>query len=332
MSVSSSPCPARPDSSAGSVDDGPQSKSAGPSFVSTRRRRSPAAGRRSRDRGAALFRCSPRNVPCAYARAGADRLTSAASRSASRSSADSIPTERRTRFPGGANGASAVEACVIRAGCSIRLSTPPSDSASWKMRRARDEGDRFRLRLHQEGDHAAEVAHLPARDVVAGMVRQAGVEDALDAGMSVEELGDPPCVLAVLAHPHRERLDPAQDEPRSRTGPVPRRATSAGRRGAPRARRRSSRRSRRSRRCGRRGTWSSSARPRRRRGRAAAAGTALRTCCRRPGARRRRAPPLRPCGCRRCSASGSTASRPRRPSPRRRGATAGCRRTPLAGT
>src|SRR3982751_1186310 len=56
--------------------------------------------------------------------------TSAASRSASRSSADSMPTERRTRFGGGANGAPAVEACVMRAGCSIRLSTPPSDSAS----------------------------------------------------------------------------------------------------------------------------------------------------------------------------------------------------------
>src|SRR4029077_1161972 len=55
--------------------------------------------------------------------------TSARSRSSTRSSADSIPTERRTRFGGAAKGASAVEACVIRAGTSIRLSTPPSDSA-----------------------------------------------------------------------------------------------------------------------------------------------------------------------------------------------------------
>src|SRR5688572_10685112 len=58
--------------------------------------------------------------------------TSADARSAIRSSTDSIPTESRTRLRGAANGASAVEACVIRAGCSIRLSTPPSDSASWK--------------------------------------------------------------------------------------------------------------------------------------------------------------------------------------------------------
>src|SRR5439155_512011 len=56
--------------------------------------------------------------------------TSAASRSAIRSSADSIPTESRTRLRGAAKGASAVDACVIRAGCSIRLSTLPSDSAS----------------------------------------------------------------------------------------------------------------------------------------------------------------------------------------------------------
>src|SRR4051812_22392156 len=69
-----------------------------------------------------------------YVRAATERRTSAASRSASRSSAASMPTDRRTRLPGGANGAPAVEACVIRAGCSIRLSTPPSDSASWKMR------------------------------------------------------------------------------------------------------------------------------------------------------------------------------------------------------
>src|SRR4029453_8066204 len=55
--------------------------------------------------------------------------TSADSRSAIRSSADSIPTESRMRLRGAANGESAVDACVICAGCSIRLSTPPSDSA-----------------------------------------------------------------------------------------------------------------------------------------------------------------------------------------------------------
>ena len=55
------------------------------------------------------------------------------SRSAMRSSADSIPTESRMSVGGTANGASAVDACVIRAGCSIRLSTPPRLSASFQI-------------------------------------------------------------------------------------------------------------------------------------------------------------------------------------------------------
>ena len=77
---------------------------------------------------------------------GAER-TSADSRSATRSSADSIPTDSRTRFLGAANGASAVDACVIRAGCSIRLSTPPRLSASFQIasgRRARPPPPRSR--------------------------------------------------------------------------------------------------------------------------------------------------------------------------------------------
>src|SRR5215207_10055670 len=68
----------------------------------------------------------------AHAPAAAVERKNASSRSSIRSSADSIPTLSRIRFRGAANGASAVEACVIRAGCSMRLSTPPSDSASWK--------------------------------------------------------------------------------------------------------------------------------------------------------------------------------------------------------
>src|SRR5262249_54622120 len=73
-----------------------------------------------------------RPLRAAHAGSSDPDLTSAASRSATRSSTDSIPTERRTRLRGAANGASALEACVMRAGCSIRLSTAPSDSASWK--------------------------------------------------------------------------------------------------------------------------------------------------------------------------------------------------------
>src|SRR5207253_11160 len=68
----------------------------------------------------------------AQARAAGVR-TSACARSPIRSSADSIPTESRIRLRGAAKGAFAVEACVIRAGCSIRLSTPPRLSASSQM-------------------------------------------------------------------------------------------------------------------------------------------------------------------------------------------------------
>src|SRR5260221_96103 len=71
-------------------------------------------------------------VPKTYVPTWARGRTSAASRSATKSLAASIPTDSRTRLRGGANGASAVDASVIRAGDSIRLSTPPSDSARQK--------------------------------------------------------------------------------------------------------------------------------------------------------------------------------------------------------
>src|SRR5262249_35835053 len=62
---------------------------------------------------------------------------SACSRSAIRSSASSMPTERRTSvspMPSCARTSAGTEPCVIRAGCSIRLSTPPRLSASANSR------------------------------------------------------------------------------------------------------------------------------------------------------------------------------------------------------
>src|SRR5919198_2118766 len=79
--------------------------------------------------------------------------------------------------------------------------------------RPRDEADGFFLRLDEEGDHSAEVAHLPRRDLVAGMRRQARVEHLLDAWVAREPQCNRVRVLAVLAHPHRERLDATEDEP-----------------------------------------------------------------------------------------------------------------------
>ena len=148
----------------------------------------------------------------------------------------------------------------MRAGCSIRLSTPPSDSASWKsFVRATSSTASASVSI-EERDHPAEVAHLPRATSWPGCARQAGVEHALDRRVAVEELGDAPRVLAVLAHAHGERLDPAQHEPRvERAGHGAERLLQEAA-AARRARRRSSRRSRRSRRCGRRGTSSSSGR------------------------------------------------------------------------
>ncbi len=57
-------------------------------------------------------------------------LSSARDRSASRSSAVSMPTDRRTRSAGTSSCEPATDAWVIRPGCSMSDSTPPSDSAS----------------------------------------------------------------------------------------------------------------------------------------------------------------------------------------------------------
>ena len=65
---------------------------------------------------------------------GHARESSAARRSATRSSAASMPTDSRTRSAGTSSGEPAAEAWVIDAGCSISDSTPPSDSASVNSR------------------------------------------------------------------------------------------------------------------------------------------------------------------------------------------------------
>ena len=131
-----------------------------------------------------------------------------------RSSADSMPTESRISVGGTANGASAVDACVIRAGCSMRLSTPPRLSASFQIFVRATSVDGLLLVLEEERDHPAEVPHLPRGDRVAGVRRQAGVEDARDARVPLEEGGDRGGVRAVPIHPHGERLHAAQHEPR----------------------------------------------------------------------------------------------------------------------
>ena len=66
------------------------------------------------------------------------------------------------------------EAWVIRAGCSMSDSTAPSDSASVKTSVRGDELERGGLAAGgEEAHHPAEAAHLPRRDVVARVRRQA---------------------------------------------------------------------------------------------------------------------------------------------------------------
>ena len=82
-----------------------------------------------------------------------------------------MPTLSRTRSAGTSRSVPATLAWVIRPGCSIRLSTPPSDSPSvntWARSQTRE-----RLLLaagDPERHHAAEALHLARRDRVAGVL------------------------------------------------------------------------------------------------------------------------------------------------------------------
>ena len=80
-------------------------------------------------------------------------------------------------------------------------------------RRLRDELDRLLFRLHLERDHAAEVAHLTGRDLVARVVGQPGPEDLRDPRVGAEELHDAARVRALPIHAHGERLHAAKHQP-----------------------------------------------------------------------------------------------------------------------
>ena len=113
-------------------------------------------------------------------------------------------------------------------------------------------------------------AHLLAGEPVAGDVLEPRVVDALHGRMLAQERRHPLGVGAVLPHPHRQRLEPAQQQPaverpRHAAGRVLQEAIS---RSASSSSRRSPRR--RPRRSARPGTWSSSGRRRPRRAAAAA--------------------------------------------------------------
>ena len=67
-------------------------------------------------------------------------------------------------------------ACVMVAGCAIRLSTPPSDSASVKHCEPGEKRLDRRLAARKlEAQHRAEAALLAPRDLMPGMIGQTGV-------------------------------------------------------------------------------------------------------------------------------------------------------------
>ena len=124
-----------------------------------------------------------------------------------------MPTDSRTRFGGTSSGEPATDAWVIAPGCSMRLSTAPSDSASVNTRVAAATCLRRGFAGRQrEAHHPAVVAHLLGRRGVAGMIGQLRVEHALDGRVAGEQIDDRPGVLAVPVHPHAERLHAAQHE------------------------------------------------------------------------------------------------------------------------
>src|SRR6266550_6262774 len=79
--------------------------------------------------------------------------------------------------------------------------------------RACDESGGLLLRLCQERDHPAKVAHLLCSDRVAWVSGQSGIQNLLDTRMALEKAGDRMSVVAVLTHAYGQRLDPAQHEP-----------------------------------------------------------------------------------------------------------------------
>ena len=165
-----------------------------PAFLATRRRAGAKSGEKRRFRG---------------------RYCIAWSRSAIRSWTSSMPTDSRispSSMPIAARWAAGIEACVIRPGCSIRLSTPPRLSANEKIwqrsssRRAR-EPRRHRPRPTPSRRRLASAAS-PARaaDATAGPDnRPSRTPDA-----ALEPVGDLQGAFAMPLHPQGERFQTAQ--------------------------------------------------------------------------------------------------------------------------
>ena len=105
--------------------------------------------------------------------------------------------------------------CEVDGGWTTIVWTPPRDA----VRSAELQGVDDRLAGGPpagdlEGEHPAAVAGAPLAldDRVLRMGRQARVQDALHARLTLEPLGECQRVLAVPVHPHREGEDPADGQ------------------------------------------------------------------------------------------------------------------------
>ena len=138
---------------------------------------------------------------------------SACSRSPSRSAASSMPTDIRTRSSGTSSCEPAVEGVGHRARMLDQRLHPAQRFGEDENLCARTQvAGGLRAAAHPNGDHAAESAHLPGGDVVAGMARQARVEHLADRGVVGQERGEDGGVLAVPLHPQLERLEAAHGQ------------------------------------------------------------------------------------------------------------------------
>src|SRR6185369_4521800 len=70
------------------------------------------------------------------------------------------------------------------------------------------------VRAELERDHGTEAAHLPARQIVLRVIGEAGVVELLHLCVMGEVVRHRLAVFLVPLHPHGERLDAAQHEPR----------------------------------------------------------------------------------------------------------------------
>ena len=136
---------------------------------------------------------------------------SASSISRQRSSTSSTPAESLSRSGGHGEPAPSIEAR-----CSMSDSTPPSEVARFHKLHPRGGRDRsLGAAADADRQHAAEAAlHLPARDVVAGMMRQPGIKHGGDGRVIGEAGRELHRVVGRGAHAQVERSQAADQQER----------------------------------------------------------------------------------------------------------------------